>query len=60
MEDERRHNPGEPKFGEGHGGEHNPGEPTFGEQEQGGDDLEGQGGEHGAADDVADAAEGHS
>ncbi len=50
------HNPGEPQFGDGHGGEHNPGEFEFGES----DDAEGSGGEHGAADDVADRAEGHS
>jgi len=45
------HNPGEPQFGEGHGGEHNPGEPQFG------DDEEGHASDAGEA---ADNAEGHS
>jgi len=45
------HNPGEPTFGEGHGGEHNPGEPQFGEADQG---------EAGDAAEAADNAEGHS
>ncbi len=53
-EHDQPHNPGEPTFGEGHGGEHNPGEPEFGEQELDRDD------EHGMADEVADRAEGHS
>ncbi len=59
MDDERRHNPGEPTFGEGHGGEHNPGEPTFGEEELGDTEVETDD-EHGIADVVADRAEGHS
>jgi hypothetical protein len=58
MSDEHRHddegqlphNPGEPEFGDGHGGEHNPGEPDFG------DDVAAEN----AADEVAERAEGHS
>ena len=59
MDDERKHNPGEPTFGDGHGGEHNPGEPEFGEQGLGDAEVETDD-EHGIADQVADRAEGHS
>lgn len=59
MDDERRHNPGEPTFGEGHGGEHNPGEPSFGEEEFGDTELD-RDDTHGTpdmAEDVNDAVE---
>ncbi len=69
MDDERRHNPGEPQFGEGHGGEHNPGEPSFEEEEFGDTELDRddthaaealEAGEPTDAGEAADFAEGHS
>ena len=68
MSDDPKHNPGEPQFGEGHGGEHNPGEPRFGEEAFGDSELdrddthavEELGDEPADADEAAEIAEGHS
>jgi hypothetical protein len=55
MSDDPKHNPGEPEFGDGHGGKHNPGEPEFGSQAEHDHD-----GEPADADEAAEIAEGHS
>jgi hypothetical protein len=42
-ENESPHNPGEPEFGDEHGGEHNPVEPSLGNESSGGGDVSGEG-----------------
>ena len=59
MDDHEKHNPGEPEFGEGHGGAHNPGEQQFGGEDETTDPAEpGEGAQD--ADDASERAEGHS
>ena len=55
MSDDAEHNPGEPEFGEGHGGRHNAGEPEFGPSDEHDHEHE-----PADADEAAEVAEGHS